>query len=129
MKNTVKEFIEEHINLIDTENWSEFCSLIWSWLQPNEAKELVQVLKDSGIEFDSARRDYFNFVLTMQFEGARDQGVKRITIQRFLAVYGGNKLGFSDDEVINILLEDQSEFDIHIADDSYSYIDQTIFLE
>lgn len=119
MDNLIQMYIEEYIDLIDTENWEQF---FLNMLDPDEGltnkeiRDLFFVLEKANIDVpEQTRKEVFtNYLKENIQEYMNDEETLPIVI--VLRKYCENTLGYSEDEAAQIIDENAEAWDIELLD-------------
>lgn len=116
MTNEVKNFIETNYELLDSDP-NNFFMTAYNGLSINQQGELIDVLKEAGIEFEKSRDAVLRFILTMNFDVLERPVFMQTYIDRYLI----GILGYDYFELSQFILEESDEFDVDIVFENNDY--------
>ena len=121
MTNVLKKFVEDHIDLIESNNYRKLFMLAYEdALLTSEVLDLHNMLLDAGIyDSTSLRNDLLYEVLKENFDFARkhkdDPRVCDKFLIQFLRQYLTNTFGFTERETIEFVLYNQAPLKIKLG--------------
>lgn len=116
MTEGVKNFIETNYELLDSDQ-NNFFMTAYNGLSIHQQGELIDILKEAGIDFEQSRDAVLRFILTMNFEDLE----RPVSMQTYVNRYLLGILGYDYFELCEIILEDTNEFDVDIVVENNDY--------
>lgn len=120
MTESIKNFLETNYMLLDTDI-NEFFHSAYNGLSKNAQVELINVLQQANIDYETSRESVLRFILTMELEDL----TYPIPLKTF-AIRKSWTLGYTAEELYNILLSNANEWDsvklVEYSDGNYKII-------
>lgn len=116
MTESVKNFIETNYSLLDNDP-IEFCHTAHNGLSRSQQKELMDILKESNINIDSAVEAFARFYIVMTMGIVERPVLLRVLISQ----YFNGVLGLDSDWFFQFILDNEQEWDnkIELVNGSY----------
>ena len=109
----VKHFVEDNIEMIEDEDSFMLLTTAFEELDNSECYELIRTLEEVNYpKLKEARESVMRYLMMHALEGYLDYPDEHdtISVQRFQSHYLTNRLGYSWDEFIQFLFDNEDEW-------------------